>query len=66
MATNLALDDHLLVQAQKIGKFRTKKETVNFILEDYIKRMRQKNILDLFGTIQYDETYDYKKSRDPR
>jgi Arc/MetJ family transcription regulator len=30
MATNLAIDDMLLERARRVGKLRTKKETVTF------------------------------------
>lgn len=63
MATNLAIDENLLKKAQKLGKHRTKKETVNTALMEYIKRVEQQNILGLLGKVQYDEHYDYKKQR---
>jgi Arc/MetJ family transcription regulator len=37
MLTNLAIDDHLLEEAQKVGGHRTKRKTVNAALEEYIK-----------------------------
>jgi Arc/MetJ family transcription regulator len=63
MATNLALDDNLIVQAQKIGHHRTKKEAVMIALKEYIAHKKQLKILDLFGRIDFDEKYDYKKAR---
>ena len=30
---------------------------------EYIQRRRQLDILELFGTIEYDDKYDYKKQR---
>lgn len=63
MATNLAIDPGLLEQAQKVGKHRTKKATVTEALEEYIRRRRQQEILELFGTIDYDPDYDYKQQR---
>ena len=63
MATNLAIDDHLLAQAQKIGGQRTKKATVTEALEEYIQRRKQAKILELFGTVEFDRKYDYKKQR---
>jgi hypothetical protein len=62
MATNLALDDKLLDEALKIGGKATKKETVTEALQ-YIGRLKQARIVDLFGTIDYDPNYDYKKQR---
>jgi Arc/MetJ family transcription regulator len=63
MATNLAIDDALLEEAQKIGGHKTKKATVNEALEEYIQRRKQSRILSLFGTVELDPKYDYKKQR---
>jgi len=63
MPTNLAIDERLLEEAQELGKHRTKKETVNAALEEYVRRRKQQEILSLFGTIEYDEGYDYKRER---
>ena len=63
MPTNLAIDDRLLAEAQKIGKHRTKKETVTAALAEYIGRRKQLDILELVGKIDYDEDYDYKRER---
>ena len=63
MPTNLAIDDQLLEEAQKIGGHRTKKATVTEALEEYIQRRKQTRIIELFGTIDYDPTFDYKKQR---
>ena len=63
MATNLALDDRLLAEALKIGGRATKKDTVTEALQEYIARRRQAAVLDIFGTVDYDPRYDYKKQR---
>lgn len=63
MATNLALDDKLIEEAQTIGQHKTKKAVVTEALEEYIQRRKQLEILKLFGTIEYDDAYDYKKQR---
>jgi Arc/MetJ family transcription regulator len=61
--TNLAIDDRLLEEAQKLGRHRTKRETVNAALDEYIQRRKQQRILSLFGSIEYDENHDYKRER---
>ena len=66
MPTNLAIDDRLIEEAQKLGQHRTKKETVTAALDEYIRRRKQMRILSLFGTIDYDDTYDYKRERSKR
>jgi Arc/MetJ family transcription regulator len=63
MPTNVAIDDRLLAQAQKLGKHRTKRETVAAALQEYIERRRQQEILSLFGKIDYARDYDYTRER---
>ena len=63
MPTNLAIDDRLLVEAQEVGGHRTKRETVTAALEEYVRRRKQQGILSLFGTIEYEPGYDYKRER---
>ena len=63
MPTNLAIDDSLLEEAQKLGEHRTKRETVNAALDEYIRRRKQQQILSLFGKIEYQPDYEYKRER---
>jgi Arc/MetJ family transcription regulator len=63
MATNLAIDDRLLEEALRVGGHRTKKDTVTEALEEYIQRRKQARILDLFGKVEFDPKYDYKRQR---
>jgi Arc/MetJ family transcription regulator len=66
MATNLALDDRLIIQAQRAGKHKSKREAVNAALAEYVQRRKQLRILDYFGTIDFDPSYDYKTERRKR
>lgn len=63
MATNLAIDDELIEEARRMGGHRTKKAAVTVALQEYVERRKQEKILDLFGQIDYDPDYDYKKQR---
>ncbi|MEN8263822.1 MAG: type II toxin-antitoxin system VapB family antitoxin [Nitrospirota bacterium] len=63
MATNLALDDKLITKAQKAGRHKTKKEAVTAALKDYIAHKKQLEIVDLFGTIDFDKEFNYKRAR---
>jgi Arc/MetJ family transcription regulator len=63
MPTNLAIDDRLIAEAQKLGQHRTKKEAVTAALDEYIRRRKQLDVLAMFGKIDYDENYDYKRER---
>jgi len=66
MPTNLALDEKLLKSAMKLSIFKTKRETVNMALKEFIERRRQKKILDLQGQIDFREDWNYKKDRSGR
>jgi Arc/MetJ family transcription regulator len=63
MATNLGIDEKLLNEAQKLGGLKTKKATVNEALREYVRRRRQLEAIELFGTIDFDPEYDYKRER---
>ena len=63
MATNLDLDPALVEEAVAVGGLRTKKETVTEALREYIARRRQAAVTALFGTVDYDPKYHYKKQR---
>ena len=54
MPTNVAIDDKLIEEAQKIGNHRTKKAAVIEALQEYIQRRKQLKIIDLFGSIDHE------------
>jgi hypothetical protein len=63
MATNLSLDPNLLEKALEVSGEKTKKAAVTKALREFISRREQKRILELFGTLEWDETYNYKRER---
>jgi len=63
MATNLQLDDRLIRRAVRMGGHPTKRAAVTQALVDYVRRMEQRDIVDLFGTVDYDPAYDPKRQR---
>lgn len=63
MATNLALDTDLLEEALNVGGLKSKKDTVNQALREFVQRRKQKEIFELFGNFPADEDYDYKQGR---
>ena len=63
MATNLSIDPKLLDEALRVGGEKTKKATVTQALEEYIARRRQKKILELFGTLDWNPDFNYKRER---
>jgi Arc/MetJ family transcription regulator len=63
MATNLAIKQELLNKALEISGLKTKKDTVNLALKEFINRRKQLEITELFGKMEPDAGYDYKKGR---
>ncbi len=63
MATNLAIDPQLLDKALEVGREKTKKATVNRALREFIARREQERLLELFGKLDWDDRYNYKRER---
>ncbi|MFC1498041.1 type II toxin-antitoxin system VapB family antitoxin [Verrucomicrobiota bacterium] len=63
MATNLQIDDKLITKAVKLGGHHTKKAAVTQALTEYIHHIEQENIFSLFGSVDFDPKYNYKKQR---
>jgi Arc/MetJ family transcription regulator len=63
MPTNLAIDPELLQRALELSGQKTKKDTVNLALKELINRRKQLELINLFGKMDPDSGYDYKKGR---
>lgn len=63
MATNLAIDPELLNKALEVGGEKTKKATVNRALREFIARREQRRLLELFGKLEWNDEYNYKRER---
>ena len=66
MATNLSIDPKLIEAALEVSGERTKKAAVTLALEEFVARRRQKRLLDLMGTLEWDSDCDYKAERTRR
>ena len=49
--------------AVRAGGMKTKKETVDLALREFVRKRRAEELISLFGTIDYDVSYDYKQER---
>ena len=63
MATNLAIDPELLDKALRVSGEKTKKAAVTKALQEFIARREQKKLLELFGNLEWNPDFDYKKER---
>ena len=66
MATNLQIDSQLLAEAQRVGGFKTKRETVNKALDEFIKYYKRQQLLLLQNQIDYLPDHNYKTGRSKR
>jgi len=53
----------LLEEALRVGGHRTKRETVNEALSEYVRRRKRGRLAKLFGTVDFRPDWDYKKAR---
>ena len=63
MATNLAISPDLLERAVELSGKKTKTAAVTLALKEFIARREQRRLLELFDTLDWDPTYDYKAER---
>ncbi len=63
MASNLAIDQHLLERALEVSGESTKKAAVTKALQEFIARREQKLVIELFGSLEWDPDFDYKTER---
>ncbi len=63
MTMDLAVDNNLLSLALRVGGFKSKKETINVALKEFVEKHKQFEIIELFGQLPCDDDYDYKEGR---
>jgi Arc/MetJ family transcription regulator len=63
MATNLSIDPALIERALELSGERTKKAAVSQALREFIARREQKQLVELFGKLDWNPDYDYKHER---
>ena len=63
MATNLAIDPNLLDRAVEVSGERTKKAVATKALQEFIARREQKKVIELMGTLEWDDSFNYKVER---
>ena len=63
MATNLAISPDLLERAVELSEKKTKTAAVTLALQEFIARREQSRLIELFGSLDWDPTFDYKAQR---
>lgn len=62
LRTNIELDEKLVKEAMKFTRKKTKKELVNFALEELLKRFKRKKLLELEGKVEWTGSLDEMRS----
>jgi hypothetical protein len=63
MTADRRTDARLLNRALRLGRLRTKTETVRVALQEFIQRREQRKILKAMGTFEFRDDWDYKQDR---
>lgn len=63
MPTSVKLNDKMVEQAVKLGRFKTKQQALNAALKEFVERHNRLRILELAGKIDFDPQWDYKTMR---
>ncbi|AUT02651.1 DUF2191 domain-containing protein [Nostoc sp. CENA543] len=63
MTVNLQINEALIQEALALSNQQNERDVVEQALREYVQRRQQMKILDLFGTIDYDDDYNYKQQR---
>jgi Arc/MetJ family transcription regulator len=63
MATNLEIDPALLERALAVSGEKTKRAAVTRALTEFVARREQRRLVELFGKLEWNSDYDYKRER---
>jgi len=58
LRTNIELDDKLVEEAMKLTHKKTKKEVVNYALDELVKKLKRKKLLELEGQVEWTGNLD--------
>lgn len=66
MPTSLSLDSDLVEQALRVSGERSREAAVSKALREFVARRDRRRILELLGTLDWDESFDYRTERSRR
>jgi Arc/MetJ family transcription regulator len=58
LRTNIELDEKLVAEALKLTGKKTKKELVNYALEELVRKLKRKKLLELKGKVEWTGNLD--------
>ena len=63
LRTSLEIDRHLLEEAMELSRVKTKKGVIEIALSEFIEKRKKKDLMDIKGSIEFLDDYDYKQMR---
>ncbi|GHU30347.1 hypothetical protein FACS1894172_03430 [Spirochaetia bacterium] len=63
MVAEQVVDDTLLDIALAVSGLKTKQETINLALEEFVQKRKRLKAIEGFGTIDFDEDWSPRKVR---
>lgn len=64
LRTNIELDEKLVGEAMRLTHKKTKKEVVNYALEELVRKLKRKKMLNLKGKVEWiGDLDDMRRSR---
>lgn len=64
LRTNIEIDEKLVNEAMKLTHIKTKKDLVNYALDELVRKIKRKKLLELEGKVQWTGSLaEMRKSR---
>ncbi len=63
LRTNIELDENLVKEGLKLTDKKTKKELVNYALDEVVSRLKRKKILELEGRVSWSGNLNKMRKR---
>jgi len=64
MSITLSIEDELIQEAKRMGDHKTKEDTVNAALHEYVKLQQRRAMLAEEGKVEFWPGFDHKKFRE--
>ena len=61
MTSHVEIDEKLLAEVVRLGEFKTSRGSVHHALTEWVQRVRQNQMLEWEGKVDFFEDYDHKK-----
>jgi Arc/MetJ family transcription regulator len=64
MRTNIEYNEHLMEEVIRLAKLKKKKEAIGKAIERYTRYLKQQELLDLFGKVEWEgDLHEWRTSK---